>query len=189
MSDLRHVRTERLQLDVPTIDDLEPLHVVYADPRTWAHSPDHLHADERTTFVMLAGWLDGWERDGLGPWVVRSLDGGAFLGNAGRWLLAAGCWRGGWWNLGYAIAPDARRAGLATKAARPALAAARAVRPDTPLIARLLEHNSASKGVAERLGMTRVHRGPDEGNPDPAAIRLIYCDRDLTPEELTARLG
>lgn len=184
MSDLRHVRTDRLRLDVPTIDDLEPLHVVYADPRTWAHSPDDRHVDERTTFVMLAGWLDGWERDGLGPWVVRSLDDGACLGNAGCWLRP-----GGWWNLGYGIAPDARRAGLATEASHPALAAAREIRPDAPVLARLLEHNTASKGVAERLGMALVHRGPDEGNPDPGAVRLVYADRDLTPQELTARLG
>lgn len=113
---------------------------------------------------------------------MRSLDDGAFLGNAGCWLRP-----GGWWNLGYAITSDCRRAGLATEACAPALAAAREVRPDAPVIARLLEHNTASRRVAERLGMTLVHRGPAEGHRD--AVRLVHADRELTPEELTARLG
>ncbi|HCE60737.1 GNAT family N-acetyltransferase [Janibacter terrae] len=182
MGDLQHVRTERLRLDIPTIEDLSNLHAIYSDPRTWAHSPEDLQTHERTTFVMLAGWLHGWERDGLGPWIVRSLDDGTFLGNAGCWLRP-----GGWWNLGYAIAPDSRRAGLATEACAPALTAAREVRPDGPVLARLLEHNTASRRVAERLGMTLVHRGPAEGAPD--AVRLVYADREVTSEELAARLG
>lgn len=182
MVDLQYVRTERLRLDRPTIDDLSDLHDLYADPRTWAHSPEDVQTEERMTFVLLAGWIDGWESDGLGPWIVRSLDDGAFLGNAGCWLRP-----GGWWNLGYAITSDCRRAGLATEACAPALAAAREVRPDAPVIARLLEHNTASRRVAERLGMTLVHRGPAEGHRD--AVRLVHADRELTPEELTARLG
>lgn len=184
MSDLQHVRTERLRLDIPTIDDLSDLHAIYSDPRTWAHSPEDLQTDERTTFVMLAGWMDGWESDGLGPWIVRSLEDGAFLGNAGCWL-----WPGGWWNLGYGIAPDARCAGVGTEASRPALAAAREIAPESPVIAWLLEHNIASERVATKLGMTRQYRAPDEGNPNPDAVRLIYADRDLTAEELAARLG
>lgn len=183
MSDLQHMRTERLRLDIPTIDDLPELSAIYADPRTWAHAPDDVQSTD-ATLVMLAGWLDGWESDGLGPWIVRSLDDDAVLGNAGCWLRP-----GGWWNLGYGVAPDIRREGVATEAARPALTAAAEVAPDSPVIAFLLEHNVASKRVAENLGMTLQYRGPDEGHPDPAAIRLVYADRKLTPEQLSARLG
>lgn len=183
MSDVRHLRTERLRLDIPTIDDLPELNAIYADPRTWAHAPDDVQSMD-TTLVMLAGWLDGWDNDGLGPWIVRSLDDDAVLGNAGCWLRP-----GGWWNLGYGIAPDIRREGVATEAARPALAAAAEVAPDSPVIAFLLEHNAASQRVAEKLGMTLQHRGPDDGNPDPAAIRLVYADRHLTPDQLSAGLG
>lgn len=182
MGDLRHVTTERLRLDIPTIDDLPDLHALYADPRTWRHSPEDAQTEERTTFVMLAGWMDAWESDGHGPWIVRALEDGTFLGNAGCWLRP-----GGWWNLGYAIAPDARRHGLATEASAPALAAAREVDPGSPVLARLLEHNIASERVATRLGMTLQYRGPDDH--DPGAVRLVYADRELSADELATRLG
>lgn len=57
-------------------------------------------------------------------------------------------------------------------------------RADAPVVAYLLEHNSASARVAIKLGFDLVHRGPDEGNPDATAIRLIYSDRPLTPAQL-----
>lgn len=183
MSDLRHLRTQRLRLDIPRIDDLPQLHEIYADPRVWAHSPGDLQSEE-ATLVMLAGWLEGWESVGLGPWIVRRLDDDTLVGNAGCWLRP-----GGWWNLGYAIAPGLEQQGLATEAAHRALAAAVEVESDSPVLARLLEHNRASQRVAEKLGMTLVHRGPDEGNPDPEAIGLVYADRELTPQQLADRLG
>lgn len=182
MRDLRHVRTGRLRLDIPTIDDLSSLHAIYSDTRTWAHAPQDVHTHERTTFVMLAAWMEGWESDGLGPWIVRSFDDGTVLGNAGVWLRP-----GGWWNLGYAIAPAARRHGLATEASAPALAAAREVDPSSPVLARLLEHNTASERVAAGLGLTEQYRGPDDHDPD--AVRLVYADRELSADELAARLG
>jgi RimJ/RimL family protein N-acetyltransferase len=49
-------------------------------------------------------------------------------------------------------------------------------------VAYLLENNRASAAVAEKLGLTLRHRGPDAGNPDPSAIRVVYADRPLPPE-------
>ena len=60
--------------------------------------------------------------------------------------------------------------------------------PDLPVIAYLLEHNAESRGRAERSGLSMVWRGPDAGNPDPAAVRLIYADRPV-PGELLARVA
>ena len=33
----------------------------------------------------------------------------------------------------------------------------------------------------ERTGLSRVWRGPDAGNPDVTAIRLLYTDQPLSP--------
>ena len=68
-----------------------------------------------------------------------------------------------------------------------ALDAAHTVVPDRPVIAYLLEHNAESKGRAERSGLTLLRRGPDAGNPDSAAVRLVYADRPL-PGELLDRI-
>jgi hypothetical protein len=81
--------------------------------------------------------------------------------------LGAGPWRG---PLGYSAA----------------FHAARAVAPDRPVIASLLERNLASCGRAERAGLTQVWRGPDAGNPDPAAVRLVLADRPLATDLLGA---
>ena len=44
-----------------------------------------------------------------------------------------------------------------------------------------------SRGRAERAGLTLVWRGPDAGNPDPAAVRLVYADRPVS-DDLLARI-
>ncbi len=59
------------------------------------------------------------------------------------------------------------------------LDAAHAVAPDRPVVAYLLEHDLESRGRAERAGPPLQWRGPDAGNPDPAAVRLMYADRPL----------
>jgi hypothetical protein len=53
----------------------------------------------------------------------------------------------------------------------------------------LLEHNRASKAVAEKAGLQLVWRGPDAGNPDPSATRMVYADRDLMPDVLAKLLA
>jgi hypothetical protein len=52
------------------------------------------------------------------------------------------------------------------------------------VIAYLLEHNAESRGRAEKAGLSLVWRGPDAGNPDPDAVRLVYADRPLTDDVL-----
>ena len=64
---------------------------------------------------------------------------------------------------------------------RAALAAAADPDPGRPVVAFLLEHNVASRRTAERLGPTPVWRGPDAGDPDPDAVRLVFADRPLDP--------
>lgn len=166
MTDRRHERTERLRLDAPTLDDLAALHTIYSDPRT--HFPSLRHAQPATTRTMPQAWIDAWDRDGLGPWIVRLLDDDTVLGHAGCVLRAAG-----WWNLGYRFAADTHGQGMATEASRAGLEAAVAVRPEAPVVAYLLEHNVASRKVAEKLGMRRQYRGHDAGNPDPDASTPI----------------
>jgi RimJ/RimL family protein N-acetyltransferase len=89
-----------------------------------------------------------------------------------------------WWNLYYRLTPSAWGLGLAAELVTAAIDAAHAVDPDRPVIAYLLEHNVESRGRAEKAGLSLVWRGPDAGNPDPAAVRLVYADRPIDPELL-----
>jgi hypothetical protein len=64
----------------------------------------------------------------------------------------------------------------------------RAVEADRPVIACRLEHNVPSRVRAERAGLSLVWRGPDAGNPDPAAVRLVFSDRTIDAD-LLARIS
>ena len=84
----------------------------------------------------------------------------------------------GWWNLYYRFDQRVLGRGYAVEMGRAALDAAHDVAPDRPVLAFLLEHNGASRRTAEKLGLRLVWRGPDDGNPDPDAVRLVFLDRD-----------
>lgn len=176
--------TDRLRLAEPVAADLPELFTIYSDPLVWQHFPSLRHTEPAQTESLLTGLIDGWERDGLGMWIVRPLGGGPILGHGGCTIR-----REVFWNLGYRFAAAAHGHGYATEVATVAVAAARSQRPDLPIVAYLLEHNTASANVARKVGLSLQHRAPDAGNPDPHAIRLVYADRQLTDEQLAAALA
>ncbi|MDZ5077725.1 GNAT family N-acetyltransferase [Nesterenkonia sp. HG001] len=169
-----------LLLARPAEDDLTELHAIYSDPRVWTHLPSARHTEQGQTHELLSLWRRSWQDHGLGQWIVRDPDSGQMLGHGGCAVRGGFCW-----NLGYRFAAEAHGRGHATDVARAGLAAARAARPQLPVIAYLLEHNRASARVAEKVGLVLRHRGPDAGNPDPDAVRLIYSDRELADEEVS----
>ena len=167
--------TERLALTAPGPGDLDELHELHADPAVWEHLPSGRHTDRARTEALVQWARHGWEENGLDLWVARPRAGtGPLLGVGGCSLR-----HGAAWNLYYRFARSAWGRGYAQELIAAARAAAAAVRPDLPVVAYLLEHNTGSKRAAERAGLEPVWRGPDAGNPDPDAVRLVYADRPL----------
>ena len=176
MSRWEHTGTARLGLDRPVPADAEALFEIHHDPRSWAHFPQGRHLEVSRTERMVGDALGQWEADGLGYWTARRE--GAVVGWAG-----CGVPRGlPWWNLTYRFATATHGTGLGAEAGALAIEAAHDVAPERPVLAYLLEHNVASRRTAERLGLTLIWRGPDDGNPDPGAVRLVYLDRE--PDEV-----
>lgn len=132
---------------------------------------------------MLSRWLGDWERHGLGTWIVRGTDDGEILGYGGCSVR-----QDAFWNLGYRFAFEAQGNGFATEVSLEAVKQAQLSRPELPVVAYLLEHNTASARVAEKVGLSLVYRGADSGNPDPNAVRLVYADRPLSDAQLAATL-
>lgn len=159
--------------------DLDDLYGLNSDPRVWTHFPSGVHSSREQTTGHIAVEAAGWERYGLGYWTARLRD-GSFAGAGGCSLK-----RDRIWNLYYRFRPETQGQGLATEMVGAALTAAHAIRPELPVLALLLEHNKASKALAEKSGLRLVWRGPDQGN----AVRLVYADRDLTPEFLADLRG
>jgi RimJ/RimL family protein N-acetyltransferase len=185
---VRHVLTPRLQLDAVVPEDLDEHFALMSDPGVWAHLPSGRHTDPTQTAKGIEHSVGHWARDGLGYWTARlrtdlpgtELRAGAVVGTGGCALRVGTSW----WNLYYRFAPPAWGHGLAAELVTAALDGAHAVDADRPVIAYLLEHNVESRGRAERAGLELVWRGPDAGNPDPAAVRLVYADRPLAADLL-----
>jgi RimJ/RimL family protein N-acetyltransferase len=161
-----------------------------SDPGVWAHLPWGRHTDPARTAEGIGHSVRHWARNGLGYWTARlrsdladppaGLEPGAVVGTGGCAIREGTSW----WNLYYRLTPPAWGLGLAAELVTAAIEAARTVDPELPVIAYLLEHNAESRGRAERSGLSLVWRGPDAGNPDPAAVRLVYADRPLAPDVL-----
>ena len=176
--------TERLTLARPTERDLPELHDLHADPAVWTHLPSARHTALAETRELIERYQAGWEANGLDVWVARDTATGALVGIGGPSL------RGGVaWNLYYRLAPAAWGRGYAQELIAAARAAASASAPDLPVVAFLLEHNEGSRRAAERAGLEVVWRGPDAGNPDPDAVRLVFADRVLSDEALRVFVG
>jgi RimJ/RimL family protein N-acetyltransferase len=182
-------------LDRPREGDVEQLFAIDSDPRVWTHLPSGRMTDIEEAEAILGKLQSQWELDGIGPWMVRDVPGGDIIGHCGcslRGVAGPGGSRdepGAFWNLGYRFRPEVQGRGLATAVSRDAIKAAATIDPELPVVAYLLEHNTASAVVARKLGFELIHRAPDAGNPDPAAIRLVFADRELTPAQLDATLG
>jgi RimJ/RimL family protein N-acetyltransferase len=192
--DFRHLTTARLRLDAVVPGDLDEHFVLMSDPGVWAHLPSGRHTTPDRTAEAIVHSVGHWERFGLGYWTARLLvDLAGTPLRAGDVVGTGGCAvRAGtaWWNLYYRLTPAAWGHGLAAELVAAALDAARSADPDRPVVAYLLEHNVESRIRAERAGLTLVWRGPDAGNPDPSAVRLVYADRPLEPDllsDVTAR--
>ncbi len=182
MTDWRHTRTERLRLDVPTPDDAAGIFAIHSDPTSWTHFPQGRHAELSVTQAMVQEQVDRWPVHGLAYWTVREVEDGPVVGWGGCSMPDGASW----WNLAYRFATSTHGRGYGHEVARAGCDAAASVDPSRPVVAYLLEHNHASRRVAERAGLRLAWRGPDAGNQDPDAIRLVYADRDLDPEALTA---
>lgn len=180
-------RTARLDLHRPSADDAAEVHAILSDPAVWTHYPSLRVTDPAQTDRFLRTRVEAWERDGLGTWIVRERererDADAVVGFGG-----CGIAHDAFWNLGYRFTPAVQGRGYATEMASRAIARARILRPELPVVAYLVAHNRASAAVAERAGLTLAHRGPDPGNPDPAVVRLVYADRALSDAQREATM-
>ncbi|WP_168200793.1 GNAT family N-acetyltransferase [Allokutzneria sp. NRRL B-24872] len=174
------VTTARLILRMPTQADSQEVFDLYADRRVWESDPVSRHRTIDQTERMIENWRSAWHRDGLGMWIARSHQ-GVFVGIGGCFVRY-----GVAWNVGFRLEPRWWGAGYAQEISAAARGAAQRLRPELPLTAYVLDGNEQSRRAVERLGLAFAWRGPDAGNPDLSAVRLLYSDRPLSQDVLRA---
>ena len=178
-SQVLDVTTARLTLSRPQNDDFAELHALHSDERVWEHLPSGRHITTAQTQALIDRYDAGWQANALDVWVARDRLTQTLVGMGGPSLRGERAW-----NLYYRLAPEAWGRGFAQEIVHAARSATVSTGRTLPHVAFLLEHNEGSRRAAERAGLELAWRGADRGNPDPAAIRLVYADQPLDDETL-----
>lgn len=143
-------RTADLLLRPLRADDVAPLVAIERDPRTTRHSPTGPPTREQAE-QMLLSVVAAWDEGGVHYWAVeheRQLVGTAGLRPVT--LHDRQCW-----NVYYRLSAMVWGRGLATQAAREAVAYAAEMPGGLPVVARTRPSNSAAQRVAEKVGLGR----------------------------------
>jgi RimJ/RimL family protein N-acetyltransferase len=157
------LETERLTLRLPTLDDARLAGELVSDERVMRFLGGGTVPEEHWGAIV-AKWVERWETNGMGPFVVERQDDGAFVGRAGfivwdrRTVWAQSTWdEAGAFaqpELGWAFVHTQWGNGFATEAARAARDWFRSERGGERLVSVIASENVASQRVAERLGAT-----------------------------------
>jgi RimJ/RimL family protein N-acetyltransferase len=156
------LQTERLVLRQPTLEDAERAGELLGDERVMQFLGGGAVPEEHWTTVV-EKWLERWELNGMGPFLLERRDDGRFVGRTGIILWDARDWtpstvaaagEHGQPELGWALAYAHWGRGYATEAAAALRDWARRERNVTRLISLIAPSNVASARVAERLGAT-----------------------------------
>ena len=142
------VETERLLMREWRGEDLDAYAAIYADPevtRFLGGPVDRTDAWRR--MALMAGH---WVVRGYGNWVLERREDGRMIGRAGLWQPEG--WPG--LEVGWLLARDAWGHGYATEAGAASCDWARRELGAPEIISIIALANTASRRVAERLGMT-----------------------------------
>jgi RimJ/RimL family protein N-acetyltransferase len=165
------IETPRLLLRQWTPDDLAELVAVFAEPRVWWY-PLGRGLTESETAAFLARRIEEWRTQGWGHWAVER--DGALIGYAGFALPAFLPEVMPVPEIGWRLHPDHWGQGLATEAARAALAYGFETLGFAEVVSIYEPDNAASGRVMERLGMTFDR---DTAHPELGVPLRVYRSR------------
>jgi RimJ/RimL family protein N-acetyltransferase len=150
--------TPRLAFREMTADDLDEMAALLGDAEVMAYYPAPKSRTEAAAWI--ARMQQRYREDGHGLWIIETHD-GEFLGDCGlTWQSVNGS---PVLEVGYHVRTDRQRHGYATEAARACVDLVAQTFAPTLLTAIIHPENQASRGVAEKLGMT--HIADDHAHP------------------------
>jgi RimJ/RimL family protein N-acetyltransferase len=155
-----HLETERLVLRPPRLDDAPAAAEFLTDPEVMRFLGGEPVPREQAPEVVQK-WIERWERNGVGPFMLERRDDGRFVGRTGILVWDRRTWTHASFaeagehaqaELGWALSRAFWGNGYATEAARAVRDWARTERGIGSLISLIAPDNLASQRVAERLG-------------------------------------
>ena len=153
VSVIPELTTERLRLRGFRAEDLAAHRAAVDDDAsvTWAH----VRLPLADSLRRWAERLEGWERDGIGMWIVELRATGRIIGHAGLQRLDGTDDV----ELGYYLGQSSWGQGYATEAAGAALRFGLEERGLERVVAVVRPENAASRRVLEKLGFRHDHDG------------------------------
>lgn len=145
-----HLRTERLELRPLVLEDLEALAAMLGDPIGMAAWPAPLTFEESRAWIERNGAR--YEADGFGRCAVIWRETGELVGDAG--LISTVVEETPETELGWVVRRDMWGRGIATEAGAAWRDHAFQVLGLTRIVSMIDEANTASRRVAEKLGMS-----------------------------------
>ena len=157
--------TPRLRFREMTPEDLDLMAGLLGDPDVMAYYPAPKTREEAAKWIT---WNQAnYAQHGYGLWIVETHD-GEFLGDCGlTWQKING--KSSELEVGYHVRPGRQSRGYATEAAAACRDFARETLNAPRLVAIIHPENTASRRVAEKLGMHPV----DEDHGGPIPVRMV----------------
>ena len=176
---MRHaiLETERLWLREMTREDGDVLHRLFSDPVAMVHYPKPFTRD------MTEGWIAWSQRNyrehGFGLWAVVLKADGALVGDCGLTFQRIDGARE--LEIGYHLLPLAWGNGYATEAALACRDHAFDTLGRDRVVSRMKVGNTASRRVAERVGMRLEKELEDEDGARTVVYSMGPHDRQAAP--------
>ena len=157
--------TPRLRFREMTPQDIDLMAGLLGDPDVMTYYPAPKTREEAAKWIA---WSEAnYAKYGYGLWIVETHD-GEFLGDCGlTWQKING--ESAELEVGYHVRTDRQGAGYATEAAAACRDFARDTLKSPRLVAIIHPDNTASRRVAEKLGMQPV----DEDHGGPIPVRTV----------------
>jgi len=165
---MRELRTERLRLRPIAESDVDAYAGLRGDPRTRVYSRSGVPVPPEQARQELLAACTSWRELGYGHWVISDATDG-FLGVI---VVEAGGLDPRVPDLGWIVVPEAWGQGIATEAARLVVADLLTRTDVTQLTAYLQAGNTASRRVAEKIGMRLRERGTDSSGRELEVYEL-----------------
>lgn len=153
------LETERLRLRPLTLDDVDELQRLWAEPGVRRYLWDDEVLPRGRVRAVVEQSVASFESEGFGLWAVRAREAEALIGFCGFWFFHDPPRL----ELVYGIAPSLWNRGLATEAARAVLGYGFGQLSFARIEASTDAANVASARVLERAGMSLREREPADG--------------------------
>ncbi|MCV2360306.1 GNAT family N-acetyltransferase [Paucibacter sp. TC2R-5] len=168
--------TSRLLLRPPRADDLEAVFELHADPVCTRCSASATLVGRDEAQVLLQGWLDHWQANGFGYWVISAREQpDVVLGFGGVMHKTVDGVNGPY--LYFRFRPQAWGQGFASEMALKALSLSFDALQQAHVLAVVLPANTPSRKTLERLGMLLKSALADVPGQPPSLVYELSAAR------------